>query len=123
MEIVWHQHQYWLHLALEQPKRKQVEGTGVAGGDLGEVHALTLSDGKNHTLLTGRELRSLHRMRNKGLAKLQRKISKKKKGSNARYKLILRKRKFLERMERKIEWNVKSNMLPIVCLKWPLNGV
>ena len=88
----------------EQLTRKQVEGTGVAGGDLGEIHALTLSDGKNHIILTGRELHSLHRLRNKVLGHLQKKISKSKKGSKSRYKLIVRKRKFLEKMERKIEY-------------------
>lgn len=118
-EIVWHQNQYWLHLALEESSRQQVEGSGTAGGDLGEVHALTLSNGKHHIILTGRGLRSLHRMRNKGLSKLQKKISKKKKGSNARYKLILRKRKFLEKMERKIEY--VTHCLSKMAVEWCLD--
>ncbi|MCH6266315.1 RNA-guided endonuclease InsQ/TnpB family protein [Neobacillus citreus] len=103
-EIVWHQNEYWLHLGVELTKKEKVTGKNNAGGDLGIIHAITLSNGKNHLIITGKELRSLHRFRNKTLAKLQKKISKKQKGSNARYKLILRKRRFLEKMERKIEY-------------------
>jgi putative transposase len=74
----------------------------------GLIHAAVLSDGKNHLIVTGRELRSLQRYRNKKLKEYQKRISRKKPGSNKRQKLILRKRRFLERVERKIEYLVHS---------------
>ncbi|WP_391557510.1 RNA-guided endonuclease InsQ/TnpB family protein, partial [Robertmurraya sp.] len=103
-EIVWHLNQYWLHLTIEKPKRQQVQGTGVAGGDPGEIHALTLSDGKQHVILTGKELRSLHRLRNKKLAWFQNRISRTQKGSSHREALIERKRNFLAWINRRIEY-------------------
>ncbi|MDR7003119.1 transposase, partial [Neobacillus niacini] len=103
-EIVWHKNEYWMHIAVEETKQKQVEGNGKAGCDLGLIHAATLSNGKTHLIITGKELRSVTRYRNKRLKEFSKRIDRKKKGSNARYKLILRKRRFLEKMERKIEY-------------------
>ena len=103
-EIVWHKDQYWMHIAVEVPKQKQVQGNKEAGCDLGLIHAAVLSDGKNHFIVTGRELRSLQRYRNKKLKELQKLIGRKKPGSNKRQKLIFRKRRFLEKLERRIEY-------------------
>lgn len=103
-EIVWQYHQYWLHLAIEQPKREQVEGSGVAGGDPGEIHALTLSDGQQHLILTGKALRSLHRLRNKKLGWFGQRISRTQKGSARRWALIEKKRRFLAWIDRQIEY-------------------
>ncbi|CAH2717167.1 hypothetical protein BACCIP111895_04357 [Neobacillus rhizosphaerae] len=103
-EIVWHKDQYWMHIAVEVPKQKQVQGNKEAGCDLGLIHAAVLSNGKNHFIVTGRELRSLQRYRNKKLKELQKLIGRKKPGSNKRQKLILRKRRFLEKLERRIEY-------------------
>ncbi|MGZ4160019.1 MAG: RNA-guided endonuclease InsQ/TnpB family protein [Neobacillus sp.] len=107
-EIVWHKNQYWMHLAVEVPKQMPVRGETEAGCDLGLIHAAVLSNGKNHLIVTGRELRSLQRYRNKRLKAFQKRISRKKPGSNKRQKLILRKRRFLEKMERRIEYLVHS---------------
>jgi putative transposase len=107
-EIVWHKDQYWMHIAVEITKQKQVQGKKEAGCDLGLIHAAVLSDGKNHLIVTGRELRSLQRYRNKRLKEYQKRISRKKPGSNKRQKLIFRKRRFLEKVERKIEYLVHS---------------
>jgi putative transposase len=103
-EIVWHKDQYWMHISVEIPKQKQVQGKKEAGCDLGIIHAAVLSDGKSHFIVTGRELRSLQRYRNKTLKEFQKRISRKKPGSNKRQKFILRKRRFLEKMERRIEY-------------------
>jgi putative transposase len=107
-EIVWYKNQYWMHLAVEVPKQKSVQGENEAGCDLGLIHAAVLSNGKNHLIVTGRELRALQRYRNKRLKAFQKRISQKKPGSNKRQKLILRKRRFLEKMERRIEYLVHS---------------
>ena len=70
-EIVWTYNQYWLHLAIEKPKLVNVTNSSIAGADPGEIHALTLTDGKDHRILTARELRSLYRLRNKVLAQMK----------------------------------------------------
>ena len=88
-EIVWAYNQYWLHLAIEKPKLITVTDSGIAGADPGEIHALTLTDGKEHLILTARELRSLYQLRNKILVQLTKKISKKRKGYKAFWKLVL----------------------------------
>jgi len=88
-EIVWAYNQYWLHLAIEKPKLITVTDSGIAGADPGEIHALTLTDGKEHLILTARELRSLYQLRNKVLAQLSKKISKKRKGSKAFWDMTL----------------------------------
>ncbi|RHW43366.1 transposase [Neobacillus notoginsengisoli] len=103
-EIVWHKNEYWMHLAVEEQKQERIKGKDKAGCDLGLIHAATLSNGKNHLIITGKELRSLTRYRNKRLREFSKRIDRKKKGFNARYKLILRKRRFLEKMERKIDY-------------------
>ena len=115
-EIVWAYHQYWLHLAVEKPKVGEVTGTGIAGADPGEIHALTLTDGKEHLILTARELRALYQLRNKVLAQLSKKISKKRKGSKAFWKLVRRKRKFLARSSRKVEYALHS--LSKMAVEW-----
>lgn len=103
-EIVWTYNQYWLHLAIEKPKPIKIKNSGCAGADPGEIHALTLTDGKVHLILTARELRSLYRTRNKVLAQLSKKISKKLKGSKAYWKLVRRKQDFLAQISKKIEY-------------------
>ncbi|MBT2738340.1 RNA-guided endonuclease TnpB family protein [Bacillus sp. ISL-7] len=107
-EIVWHKNHYWMHIAVEVPKQKQVQGKKEAGCDLGLIHAAVLSNGKIHLIVTGRELRSLQRYRNKRLKEFQKLISQKKPGSNKRQKLILRKRRFLEKLERRMEYLLHS---------------
>lgn len=122
-EIVWNHNRYWLHLAIEKPAKSKVQGDSIAGGDVGEIHAITLSDGgSNHQIITGRELRSLNRLRNKRLRWFQKQISRKQKGSMSRYRLILKKRKFLARMERKAEYLLHS--ISKMTIDWCMeNGV
>ncbi len=103
-EIVFKHNHYYLHIAIEKPKREQVVGNEIAGGDPGEIHALTVSNGTKHAIFTGKELRSLHRLRNKVLRNLSKRISRKKKGSKSFWKLVNRKRSFLSWIERKIEY-------------------
>jgi len=103
-EIVWAYNQYWLHLAIEKPKLITVTDSGIAGADPGEIHALTLTDGKEHLILTARELRSLYQLRNKVLAQLSKKISKKRKGSKAFWKLVRRKQNFLAWISKKVDY-------------------
>ncbi|KMY59559.1 transposase, partial [Geobacillus stearothermophilus] len=64
----------------EQPTTKK-EGT-IAAGDPGEIHAISaVSENGSSIIITGRKIRSIHRLRNKKIAELQKKMSKCKKGS------------------------------------------
>ncbi|WPS85702.1 transposase (plasmid) [Brevibacillus halotolerans] len=58
------------------------EGKQVAAIDQGEIHAIaSVCENGNSLVITGRKLRSIHRLRNKKLAELQRMLSKCQKGS------------------------------------------
>jgi putative transposase len=95
VQLVWHRNGYWLHIAVVKPALEKVQGDAVAAVDPGEVHALTLTDGQDALVISGRYLRSLHRLRNKTLKKFQKAISRAKKGSNRRKKLLAAKYPFL----------------------------
>ncbi len=71
-----------------KPALKKVQGDAVAAADPGEVHALTLTDGREAQVISGRYLRSLHRLRNKA-------ISRTKKSSNRWKKFLAAKYRFL----------------------------
>ncbi len=74
----------------------------VAGVDLGDLRSATIHDGENTWIYSGRLLRSLVRYRNKITGKLQELISKTRKGSNRRKRLVRTKKKQLALIERKI---------------------
>ncbi len=75
VQIVWHRNGYWLHVAIEKPALKKVQGGAAAAIDPGEVHAVTITDGEQALVVSGRLLRSLQRLRNKTLGKFQRAVS------------------------------------------------
>ena len=89
---------------MKQEAKPKVQGDGIAGGDLGEIHAITLSDGVHHQIITGQELRSLHRLRNKRLRWFQKRISRTQKGSKNRFRLYQKKQQFLDKIHRKMEY-------------------
>jgi putative transposase len=103
VQIVWHRNGYWLHVAIEKPALKKVQGGATAAIDPGEVHAVTITDGEQALVISGRLLRSLQRLRNKTLRKFQRDISRTKKGSRRRRKLLDAKYRFLNNIELRIE--------------------
>lgn len=102
-QLVWHRNQYWLHVTVEKPALLKVEGDVSAAIDPGEVHAITITDGNKALVISGRLLRSLNRLKNKELRKFQRAISKTKKGSKKRKKLLAKKYCFLNWIERQKE--------------------
>ncbi|MGB9846450.1 MAG: RNA-guided endonuclease TnpB family protein, partial [Desulfotomaculales bacterium] len=61
VQLVWHRNGYWLHVTVEKPALKKVQGDVYAAADPGEVHALTLTDGEEALVISGRLLRSLAR--------------------------------------------------------------
>src|SRR5438874_2991081 len=78
----------------EGPQLKP-HGNNVAGIDLGEIHMAVSHDGEHTHILNGRLLRSKRQYRNKLLADLDSRLSRKKKGSKRRTKLIRSKKKQL----------------------------
>lgn len=57
-------------------------GSNVCSIDLGEIHTISAySSNENTLIVTGRKVRSIHRLRNKKIAELQNLMSKCKKGS------------------------------------------
>jgi len=79
---------------------------------------VTITDGKESLVVSGRLLRSLHRLRNKVLRKIQKAISKTKKGSNRRKKLLAAKYRFLNNIERRIEHTMHT--ISAIVAKWCL---
>lgn len=68
---------YWV-----DEEYKQIESNNISSIDLGEIHSITSVDNfGNNLIITGRKIRSEQRFRNKELGKLNRKLSKCKKGS------------------------------------------
>ena len=54
----------------------QVESDNICAVDLGEIHSIaSIDNNSNPLIITGREIRSIQRFRNKELGKLQRKLS------------------------------------------------
>ncbi|AZV44492.1 transposase [Peribacillus asahii] len=53
----------------------------MAGGDLGEIHAVTVATEDRALVLSGRAMRSISQFRAKALADLSKKMSRCKKGS------------------------------------------
>lgn len=78
-------------------------GKKIAGIDLGEVHMAVSHDGEQAYILNGRLLRSKRQYRNKLIAKLNKKIDAKKKGSRRRKKLIRSKQKQLKKLKNQIK--------------------
>jgi len=74
-----------------------------AGIDLGEVHLAVSCDGERAHLLSGRVLRSKRQYRNKLIARMDAKISRCKKGSKRRKKLIQAKKKRLNKLTHQIQ--------------------
>ncbi|WP_018086861.1 RNA-guided endonuclease InsQ/TnpB family protein [Desulfurispora thermophila] len=111
-QLVWRRNQYWLHVTVEKPALTKVRGDVTAAIDPGEVHAITITEGNDALVISGRLLRSLNRLRNKELCKYQRAISKTKKGSRKRRRLLVKKYRFLNWIERRIEHilhNISTN--------------
>lgn len=81
-EIVWRNGAYWFCYSVSIPE-KDLSGQEqkVAGGDLGEIHAVTVATEDKALLISGRTIRSISQFRAKALADLSKKMSRCKKGS------------------------------------------
>lgn len=81
----------------------QVQNDKVAGIDLGEIHQAVSHDGEKTYIVNGRLLRSKRQYRNKFIAEMDRRISRGKKGSKRRKKLIRSKQKQLSKIKNQIK--------------------
>lgn len=78
-------------------------GDGVAAVDQGELRTATVYDGEQTTLYSGRLIRSKSRYRAKTIARLDANISKTKRGSQRRKKLVRAKRRTVGKLDRQIQ--------------------
>ncbi|WP_025693115.1 RNA-guided endonuclease InsQ/TnpB family protein [Paenibacillus zanthoxyli] len=78
-------------------------GNQTAGVDLGEIHSITATTTENKSIIiTGRKVRSIHRLRNKKLAEIQKFMSKCEKGSRKWKKYNRAKKYILSKSERQL---------------------
>ena len=116
VQLFWRNGCYWLSLTIKVDDNEQpVEGDGVAACDMGEIHAMTITDGyvrfaQQFTfgkppalVISGRKLREAKQWRNKRVAELQEAMSKCKKHSRRWNKLKKTKRHIIERTRRRIK--------------------
>ena len=87
-EILWRRGRYILSWASDYPEAKPLAGIR-AGADIGEIHPVAVCDEQGSGLVvSGREVRSIKRRRNKSLAWFSNALSRCKKGSRRWRKLI-----------------------------------
>ncbi|WP_459500232.1 RNA-guided endonuclease InsQ/TnpB family protein [Bacillus sp. C1] len=81
-EIVWRNGSYWFCYSVEVPEKDlSKQEKKIAGGDLGEIHAVTVATEDQALLISERAMRSISQFRAKALADLNKKMSRCKKGS------------------------------------------
>lgn len=85
----------------------QIDSDNICGVDLGEIHSIASIDSNgNSVVISGREIRSINRFRNKELGKLQRRLSYCKKGSRNYYKI----RKAIRKLKYKTDCKMKYSI-------------
>lgn len=121
VELIW-RNGYWLSITLEVEGKQQVLGFSTAAIDMGEIHAITITDGEEATVISGRTLRSVKRYRNKAIGKLARKQSRCNKGSRRWKRLQAVKSKVIAECERRtrdlnhkitrsaVDWCIEHNV-------------
>jgi len=87
-EILWRKGRYILSWTSDYPEAKPLEGIR-AGVDIGEIHPVAVCDEQgNGLVVSGREVRSIKRLRNKSLGWFLKALSRCKKGSRRWRRLI-----------------------------------
>jgi len=106
MRLVWDKagRRYNWHLVIDDGQLQlpaEPPGNRDMGGDLGEVHPITVTDGKEAIVISARALRSVKQYTNKRLAEIQKLQASKKKNSCQWRKLQRRKNRFLAEQRRR----------------------
>ncbi len=102
IEIGFDGKEYELRATYSINTQLKPKGDKVAAVDLGEVHSMVGYDGEKVIIMNGRELRSKKRQRNKIIGAFSSLISRTKKGSRRRKKLLKAKRGQLETLDNQI---------------------
>jgi putative transposase len=97
LELVWDRGYYYLMVTQEVVNELEINSGNVVGIDPGEIHCMTLTDGNESLIITGRGMRSIKQHRAKSLAELSQKMSKCTKYSKRWKRLNRAKRRFLTR--------------------------
>ena len=88
----------------EEVEYLQIESNNISAIDLGEIHSITSVDNQGNSLIiTGRQIRSYQRFRNKELGLLQKRLRKCKKGSRNYNKYRKTIRKLISKSSKKID--------------------
>jgi len=101
VELIW-RNGYWLSLTFDVEGKQQILGFNTAAVDMGEIHAITITDGTDSAVISGRELRSVKRKRNKRVAQIQRMQSRCVKKSRRWQRLQAAKSKVLAECHRRL---------------------
>ncbi len=126
-ELMWRAGRYVLSLTTEYLEATPVATGKIAGVDIGEIHpvALCVEDGTG-LVVSGREVRSVKRRRNKELGNLSRALSRCKKGSRRWKKLWRARGKLRTKTDRQVRdllhqatrkavgWCVDNNVAELV---------
>src|SRR6185437_15969781 len=75
VELTWENGGYYLHLTVEVPKPAPIMGDRVAAIDLGEIHAVALTDESEAMVISGRQIRAVKQYRNKRVSDIQQALS------------------------------------------------
>lgn len=120
IDLVFANGRHCLHIGYRYPEEPTcAPGDGVLGVDLGEIHPMVTHDGQETLIFNGRYIRSLYRLRNKVNSQFQHLLSKCKCHSARTRKLIARKWKFLNRLDRQIHdaLHKHTSKLRDICLQ------
>ncbi len=104
MRLVWDEagRRYNWHLVIDDGLLPaEPPGKRDMAGDLGEIHPITLTDGREAIIISARALRSVKQYTNKRLADIQKLQASKKKNSCQWRKLQRRKNRFLAQQRRR----------------------
>ena len=103
-EIVWRNGAYWFCYSIQVPEKNiSSYDCKVAGGDLGEIHAVTVATEDKALVVSGRAMRSISQFRAKALADLSKKMSRCKKGSRQWKKYKEAKRRIRQTSKNRLE--------------------
>jgi len=117
---------YWLSITLDIEGKQQVLGFSTAAIDMGEIHAITITDGKESAVISGHQLRSVKRNRNRRVGHLSRLQSRCQKGSRRYQRLQTVKAKIMAECHRRtrdlnhkitriaVDWCIQHNVGKLV---------
>jgi len=103
VELIYKDGKYSLNCAVTKTVEKpEAPGSKIAAIDMGEIHAMAVTDGADALIVTGRALRSVKQYRAKRLASIQKAMQGCKKNSRKWKKLLKTKRKLIAKTRRQI---------------------